>query len=95
MELDKTTLLSVIVWVAGLMSEIIFHDALARSIPGIVLGIVIAVIVIVASYFTIDGIVTDINNSNPPMPPPGGTNSKKNKFVYKKCHSIYAVILKC
>ncbi len=63
MELDKTTLLSVIVWVAGLMSEIIFHDALARSIPGIVLGIVIAVIVIVASYFTIDGIVTDINNS--------------------------------
>lgn len=63
MELDKTTLLSVIVWVAGLMSEIIFHDALSGSIPGIVLGIVIAVIVIVATYFVIDGIITDINNS--------------------------------
>ena len=63
MELDKTTLLSVIVCVAGLMSEIIFHDALAGSIPGIVLGIVIGIIVIVAAYFTIDGIITDINNS--------------------------------
>jgi len=63
MELDKTTLLSVIVWVAGLMSEIIFHDALAGSIPGIVLGIAIAVIVIVSTYFIIDGIITDINNS--------------------------------
>lgn len=63
MELDKTTLLSVIVYVAGLMSEIIFHDALAGSIPGIVLGIVIGIIVIVAAYFTIDGIITDINNS--------------------------------
>lgn len=63
MELDKTTLLSVIVCVAGLMSEIIFHDALAGSIPGIVLGIVIGIIVIVAAYFTIDGIITDINNN--------------------------------
>lgn len=63
MELDKTTILSVIVWVAGLMSEIIFHDALSGSIPGIVLGIVIAIIVIVATYFIIDGIITDINNS--------------------------------
>lgn len=63
MELDKTTLLSVIVCVAGLMSEIIFHDALAVSVPGITLGIVIAVIVIVAAYFTIDGIMTDINNN--------------------------------
>lgn len=63
MELDKTTILSVIVWVAGLMSEIIFHDALSGSIPGIVLGIVIAVIVVVAAYFIIDGIITDINNS--------------------------------
>ncbi|MCI9078272.1 MAG: hypothetical protein HFH68_05010 [Lachnospiraceae bacterium] len=63
MELDKTTLLSVIVWVAGLMSEIIFHDALSGSIPGIVLGMVIAVIVIIATYFIIDGIITDINNN--------------------------------
>ena len=62
MELEKTTLLSVIVWVAGLMSEIVFHDALSESIFGIVLSIIIAVIVILATYFIIDGIRADLNS---------------------------------
>lgn len=64
MEFEKTTLLSVIVWAAGLMSEIIFHDALSESIFGIVLSIIIAVIVIMAAYFTIDGIRTELNNKS-------------------------------
>lgn len=62
MELERTTLLSVIVCVAGLMSEIVFHDALSGSIFGIVLSIIIAVIVIVATYFIIDGVRAELNN---------------------------------
>lgn len=64
MEFEKTTVLSVIVWAAGLMSEIIFHDALSGSIFGIALSIIIAVIVTIAVYFTIDGIRTELNNKS-------------------------------
>lgn len=64
MELERTTLLSVIVWMAGLLSEIIFHDALSGSIFGIVLSIIIAVIVILATYFIIDGIRAALNSKN-------------------------------
>lgn len=64
MELEKTTLLSVIVWMAGLLSEIIFHDALSGSIFGIVLSIIIAVIVILATYFIIDGIRAALNSKS-------------------------------
>lgn len=56
MELEKTTIMSAIVWTAGLLAEVIFHDALSKSIFGIVLSIVIAIIVIIATYFTLDGI---------------------------------------
>lgn len=62
MGLEKTTLLSFIVWMAGLLSEIIFHDALSESIFGIVLSIIIAVIVILATYFIIDGIMAALNS---------------------------------
>lgn len=56
MELEKTTIMSSIVWTAGLLAEVIFHDALSQSIFGIVLSIVMAIIVIIATYFTLDGI---------------------------------------
>lgn len=56
MELEKTTIMSAIVWTAGLLAEVIFHDALSQSIFGIVLSIVMAIIVIIATYFTLDGI---------------------------------------
>lgn len=49
MELEKTTVMSAIVWVAGVLAEVIFRDALSKSIFGIVLSIIIAVIVLVAT----------------------------------------------
>lgn len=63
MELKKTTALSAIVWVAGILAEIIFHDSLSESIPGIISSIVIAVIVIVATYFIADGINSIMESS--------------------------------
>ena len=62
MELEKTTVMSAIVWVAGVLAEVIFRDALSKSIFGIVLSIIIAVIVLVATYFIIDGINTILSN---------------------------------
>lgn len=56
MEIKKTTLLSALVCVAGVLAEIIFHDVLKDSIAGVVLSIVLAVIVLVAAYFVLDGI---------------------------------------
>lgn len=62
MELEKTTVMSAIVWVAGVLAEVIFRDALSKSIFGIVLSIIIAVIVLIATYFIIDGINTILSN---------------------------------
>ena len=62
MELEKTTVMSAIVWVAGVLAEVIFRDALSKSIFGIVLSVIIAVIVLVATYFIIDGINTILSN---------------------------------
>ncbi|HBA98015.1 MAG TPA: hypothetical protein DCZ23_07900 [Lachnospiraceae bacterium] len=63
MRLEKTTVMSAIIWVAGMLAEIIFHDALSKSIFGIVLGIIIAIIVIMATYFTLDGINAVLSGS--------------------------------
>lgn len=62
MKLEKTTIMSVIVCVSGLLAEIIFHNALLESIFGIVLSIVIAIIVIISTYFTLDGINVSISD---------------------------------
>ncbi len=56
MELEKTTIMSAIIWTAGLLAEVIFHDALSKSIFGIILSIIMAIIIIIATYFTLDGI---------------------------------------
>lgn len=56
MELEKTTIMSAVICVSGLLAEVIFQNALSKSIFGIVLSIVIAIIVIAATYFTLDGI---------------------------------------
>jgi len=56
MELGKTIMMSAFVWVAGILAEIIFHEALSKSIFGIVLSIIIAVIIVTATYFVLDGI---------------------------------------
>ena len=56
MEIKKTTLLSALVCVAGILAEIMFHDVLSTSVPGVVLSIALAVIVLVAAYFVLDGL---------------------------------------
>lgn len=73
MELEKTTVMSAIVCVSGLLTEIIFHDALSKSVFGIVLSIIIAIIVILATYFTIDGINVSLSGK--------GKDSKQEQLL--------------
>lgn len=56
MELKKTTLLSFLVCVAGILAEIIFRDVLSKSVFGVVLSILLAIVIIVLAYFVYDGI---------------------------------------
>lgn len=56
MELEKSTTLAGVIWVAGILAMILFQDVFAGSTVGIVLGIVLAVVILVATYFIIDGI---------------------------------------
>lgn len=56
MELKKTTLLSFLVCVAGVLAEIIFRDVLSKSVFGVVLSVLLAVVVMVLAYFVYDGI---------------------------------------
>ena len=56
MELEKTTVLSALVWVAGVLAEVVFHESLSNSVLGLVLSIIVAAIVIAATYFIIDGV---------------------------------------
>lgn len=56
MKLENTTIISALVWIAGVLAEVIFHDELTSSMLGIVLSIVLAFIVIITTYFVIDGV---------------------------------------
>ena len=56
MELKKTTILSAFVVVAGIMAQIIFRDILSKSFVGVALSIALAVVVLAAFYFTVDGV---------------------------------------
>ena len=56
MELKKTTVLSSLVCIAGLITEIIFCDVMSKSIFGVILSIIMAVVILAAAYFVIDGI---------------------------------------
>lgn len=56
MEIKKTTLLSALVCVAGILAEIMFHDVLTSTIPGVALSVVLAVISLTAAYFVLDGL---------------------------------------
>lgn len=55
MEIRKTTLLSFLVFIAGILAEIIFRDVLAKSAFGVVLSVLLAVVIIVLAYFFYDG----------------------------------------
>ena len=51
MELKKTTIISAFVVAAGVLAEIIFRDVMSKSMQGVVLSVILAVIVLVSFYF--------------------------------------------
>ena len=55
MEIRKTTLLSFLVCIAGILAEIIFRDVLAKSAFGVALSVALAVVIIVLAYYFYDG----------------------------------------
>ena len=55
MEIKKTTLLSALVCVAGVLAEIIFHDVFTATVIGVVLSILLSIIILSAAYFVLDG----------------------------------------
>ncbi|MDO4165778.1 MAG: hypothetical protein Q4D32_00060 [Eubacteriales bacterium] len=56
MGFEKTTTFAGLVWVAGVLAMILFRDAFTGSGYGIVLGLILAMLILVATYFVIDGI---------------------------------------
>lgn len=58
MELKKSTVISAIVCVAGILAEIIFQDIMSKSVFGVILSIILAVVILATAYFTVDGIRT-------------------------------------
>lgn len=62
MELEKSTTLAGLVWVAGVLAAILFQNVFASSRLGVILGIFLAVVILIATYFVIDGIRLMIQN---------------------------------
>ncbi|MDD7403730.1 MAG: hypothetical protein SO170_08810 [Butyribacter sp.] len=58
MELKKTTVISALVCIAGLLAEIIFCDIMSKSVFGVILSIILAVVILTTAFFVIDGIRT-------------------------------------
>lgn len=56
MELKKTTMLSAFVAVSGILAEIIFRDIFSKTFVGVALSIALAVVVLAAFYFAVDGV---------------------------------------
>lgn len=54
MDLKKVSVFSTLICLGGVLSEIIFHDVLVRTVPGIAICIVVAAVVIVSGYFAVD-----------------------------------------
>lgn len=56
MELEKTTTFAGLVWVAGILALILFQDAFTASKTGMVLGLLLVVLILVAAYLAMEGI---------------------------------------
>lgn len=56
MKSEKTTTFAALVWVAGILAVILFRDAFANSTQGIVLALILACLILIATYFLVDGI---------------------------------------
>ena len=63
MKLTKTTLMSALVMIAGILAEIIFRDTMSKSILGLSLSILLAIIVLGSAYLMIDGIYCIMANA--------------------------------
>ena len=64
MEIKKTTLLSALVCVAGVLAEIIFHDVFTATVIGVVLSILLSIIILSAAYFVLDGFYSVLKDGN-------------------------------
>lgn len=60
MELENTTVLSMLVGLAGFLAELIFHETLTSSVLGVILSIVLAAVVLMCTYFMIDGLMRSV-----------------------------------
>ncbi len=56
MEMENTTVLSVVVWMAGVLAEILFYRTLSSSYMGMAMSGVLALVVLCCTYFILDGI---------------------------------------
>lgn len=56
MELEITTKMSILVGLSGFLAEIIFRETLTSSIPGVILSVVLAAIILCCTYFAMDGL---------------------------------------
>ena len=63
MELENSTILSIIVGFAGILAEVIFHNTLNNSVLGMILGVVLAVVILCCTYFALDGISYSISSA--------------------------------
>lgn len=54
MDLKKVSIFSAMICIGGVLAEIIFRDVLLRTVPGIVICVVLAAVVIISCYFAID-----------------------------------------
>ena len=56
MQTRKTIIAAALVWMAGLLGIILFQDVFAGSLLGAVLGILMVIVTLAATYFMVDGI---------------------------------------
>ena len=57
MQTRKTIIAAALVWMAGLLGIILFQDVFAGSLLGAVLGILMVIVTLAATYFMVDGML--------------------------------------
>ena len=57
MQTRKTIIAAALVWMAGLLGIILFQDVFAGSLLGAVLGILMVIVTLTATYFMVDGML--------------------------------------
>ena len=57
MQTRKTIIAAALVWMAGLLGIILFQNVFAGSLLGAVLGILMVIVTLAATYFMVDGML--------------------------------------